>query len=101
MTLMPARSWLLPRGTSPSDGEGAASMNASVESGLELEPRRKGGAGALLERINERPQIVLTPLFAVLFFGGWEYACHAFKISQLIIPAPSQIVVALVEGFRS
>jgi len=70
-------------------------MTVSVESGSELEPRPKGGPSAFLERINERPQIVLTPLFAVLFFGGWEYACHAFKISELIVPAPSQIAVEI------
>jgi NitT/TauT family transport system permease protein len=40
-------------------------------------------------------------LFAVLFFGGWEYACRAYKISELIIPAPSQILIALIEGLRS
>src|SRR4051812_33197471 len=76
-------------------------MSISVESGAELESLRKSGAGEFFARIRDRPQIVLTPLFAILFFGGWEYACYAFKISQLIIPAPSQIVVALIEGFRS
>ena len=76
-------------------------MSASVEADLELEPRRKGAANELFARINERPQIVLTPLFAVLFFGGWEYACYAFSVSELIVPSPSQIVVALIEGFRS
>jgi NitT/TauT family transport system permease protein len=75
-------------------------MSISVESDTALDPP-KGGASEFLARINERPQIVLTPLFAVVLFGGWEYACHTFKISQLIIPAPSQIVVALIEGFRS
>ena len=75
-------------------------MSISVDSDTVLDPP-KGGASEFLARISERPQIVLTPLFAVVFFGGWEYACHTFKISQLIIPAPSQIVVALIEGFRS
>jgi hypothetical protein len=44
---------------------------------------------------------VAALLFAVLFFGGWEYACRAYKISELIIPAPSQILIALIEGLRS
>ena len=51
--------------------------------------------------VKERPQYILSPLFAILLFGGWEYACRALNISQLIIPAPSQIVLALIEGFRS
>jgi NitT/TauT family transport system permease protein len=75
-------------------------MSISVESDAVLDPP-KGAASEFFARINERPQIVLTPLFAVVLFGGWEYACHTFKISQLIIPAPSQIVVALIEGLRS
>jgi NitT/TauT family transport system permease protein len=51
--------------------------------------------------LADHPQYVLSPLFAVLFFGTWEYTCHAFKISELICPSPSQIVFALIEGFRS
>ena len=64
-------------------------------------PLLKSSGADLLTLIKQRPQIVLSPLFALLFFGGWEYACRAYKISQLIIPAPSQIIVALVEGLRS
>jgi NitT/TauT family transport system permease protein len=51
--------------------------------------------------ISEHPEFILSPLFAVLFFGGWEYACHALSISELILPAPSQIIAALIEGFRN
>jgi NitT/TauT family transport system permease protein len=36
-----------------------------------------------------------------VFFGGWEYACRSLAISELILPAPSQIVAALIAGFRS
>jgi NitT/TauT family transport system permease protein len=75
-------------------------MSISVESTAVLDPP-KGRAREFFARINDRPQIVLTPLFAVVLFGGWEYACHTLKISQLIVPAPSQIVVALIEDFRS
>ncbi len=76
-------------------------MSVSVEAGVDLESPPKSRARELLSVIEERPQLVLSPLFAVLFFGGWEYACSAFKISELIIPAPSMIVLALFEGFRS
>ena len=75
-------------------------MSISLEFRARVGPLQKAGQ-ASFARISERPQNILTPFFAVLFFGGWEYACHAFKISQLIIPAPSQIVLALIEGFRS
>ena len=54
-----------------------------------------------LSAIRQRPELVLTPLFAIVFFGGWEYACRSLAISELILPAPSQIVAALIAGFRS
>jgi NitT/TauT family transport system permease protein len=55
----------------------------------------------LLERMSKRPEFVLVPAFALILFGGWEYYCRAFKVSELIIPAPSQIILALVDGFAS
>ena len=64
-------------------------------------PLLKGGYGELLAKVRNRPQLILSPLFAVLFFGGWEYVCRAYNISELIVPAPSQIVIALIEGLRS
>jgi NitT/TauT family transport system permease protein len=54
-----------------------------------------------LSAIRQRPELVLSPLFAIVFFGGWEYACRSLAISELILPAPSQIVAALIAGFRS
>src|SRR5262249_57175740 len=61
----------------------------------------KNSGVELLALLKARPQLILSPLFAVLLFGGWEYACRAYDISQLIIPAPSQILIALIEGLRS
>jgi NitT/TauT family transport system permease protein len=55
----------------------------------------------LLTRIRKRPELVLVPAFAVFLFGGWEYCCRVLKISDLILPAPSKIVLALVDGFTS
>ena len=55
----------------------------------------------LLNSVRQRPELVLSPLFAIVFFGGWEYACRSLAISELILPAPSQIIAALVAGFRS
>jgi NitT/TauT family transport system permease protein len=56
---------------------------------------------SVIERIRQRPEFVLSPLFAVLFFGGWEYACRSLAVSELILPAPSGIIAALIAGFRS
>jgi NitT/TauT family transport system permease protein len=72
---------------------------ASIEVlGLAQQPSK---AVRLLERIRNRPELVLVPAFAFILFGGWEYCCRALKISELIIPAPSKIVLALVDGFAS
>lgn len=75
-------------------------MSLSVQSAAPS-PMLKTGGAKFLAAIRSRPQLILSPLFAVLFFGGWEYACRAYKISELIIPAPSQILIALIEGLRS
>ncbi|MFZ1092810.1 MAG: ABC transporter permease [Xanthobacteraceae bacterium] len=72
---------------------------ASIEVlGLAQQPSK---AVRLLERIRNRPELVLVPAFAFILFGGWEYCCRALKISELIVPAPSKIVLALVDGFAS
>ena len=75
-------------------------MTVSVESGPGgVAPERWG------KRVPGKDQRTAThctpPLFAIFVLRGWEYVCHAFKISELIIPAPSQIVVALIEGFQA
>ncbi|MCC6778886.1 MAG: ABC transporter permease [Hyphomicrobiales bacterium] len=46
-------------------------------------------------------ETLLVPLFAVLIVGAWELACRGFGVSDLILPAPSQVLVALYQGFRS
>jgi NitT/TauT family transport system permease protein len=51
--------------------------------------------------LSGRPTALLSVLFAILIFGGWEYFCRAFKVSELLVPAPSQIAIALVEGFQT
>ena len=54
-----------------------------------------------MTRLRERPELILIPLFAIVFFGGWEYSCRALNISELILPTPSKIIVAMVSGFAS
>ena len=79
---------------------GVAGMSIPLEPKTQFELFKRG-LGRFAEIVKERPQYILRPLFAILLFGGWEYACRALNISQLLIPAPSQIVLALIEGFRS
>jgi NitT/TauT family transport system permease protein len=79
---------------------GADGMTGSVGTDALPHPQ-KSGARPLIARMGGRPELLLRPLFAALVFGGWEYACRKLQISQLIIPAPSDIVMALIEGFRS
>jgi NitT/TauT family transport system permease protein len=76
-------------------------MTLPVQAETLAPPVKDGGGTDLLAAIKQRPQFILSPLFAIVFFGGWEYACRAYKISELIIPAPSQILIALMEGLRS
>jgi NitT/TauT family transport system permease protein len=45
--------------------------------------------------------MILIPLFAVFVIGGWELACRWLHISDFILPAPSNILVALYQGVRS
>jgi NitT/TauT family transport system permease protein len=79
---------------------GSASMSIPIESKTQFDSSNRG-LGQVAMIVKEHPQYVLSPLFAILLFGGWEYVCHAFDISQLILPAPSQIALALFDGFRS
>ncbi len=48
-----------------------------------------------------RPETILIPVVAIVLFGGWELYCRTQGISDLLLPAPSQIVVALIQGFQS
>lgn len=44
---------------------------------------------------------LLTVAFGVAVIGGWEFFCYYREVSDLLLPAPSQVVEALVQGFRS
>lgn len=42
---------------------------------------------------------VLAPLgLVLLLLGGWEAACRAFHVPPYLLPAPSAVVVALIEN---
>lgn len=48
--------------------------------------------------IRER---ILVVAFGIVVIGGWEAACRLLGISDLVLPAPAQIGVALIDGFRT
>lgn len=52
-------------------------------------------------RARTAVETLLVPLFAILLVGAWELACRGFGVSDLVLPAPSQVLVALYQGFRS
>ncbi len=64
--------------------------NDAVATGPRARPRR-----------TIRPETILIPLVAIVLFGGWELYCRTQGVSDLLLPAPSQIVVALIQGFQS
>lgn len=74
------------------------------------EPAVSGGAVAsrrpaipirLAARVRAQPEWLCVPLMFVLIFGGWEWYIDTYRVSELILPAPSKIVVALAGGLRS
>jgi NitT/TauT family transport system permease protein len=44
---------------------------------------------------------LLVVAFGLLLFAAWELAAQTLHISELLLPAPSRIVGALIGGFRS
>jgi NitT/TauT family transport system permease protein len=46
-------------------------------------------------------QQLAVALFGIVLLGAWELACSALRISELVLPAPSAIFGALVDGFRT
>lgn len=51
---------------------------------------------------NSKTFRILAPLFLfVALIAAWEAAVHVFKIQQLILPKPSEVFNAIVQGFRS
>lgn len=61
----------------------------------------KVGASTLFMRIQDLPQSALLFISLVCVLLLWELGTKAFKISPWILPAPSQIAVALWQGFAA
>lgn len=52
-------------------------------------------------RGRSRLEMLLVPLFAVVVIGGWELWCRGLGVSELVLPPPSKVLVALYRGFGS
>lgn len=50
---------------------------------------------------GRRLESILIPAVFVVVVGGWEVAVRALRVSELFLPPPSAIMVALVQGFAS
>ena len=61
-------------------------------------PRRRGGLAATL---REHPEYVLIPALFVFVVGLWEAIVKFGEIPIYIIPAPSDVWTALVNGIGS
>jgi NitT/TauT family transport system permease protein len=46
-------------------------------------------------------QRLLVVLFGVFIFAILEIGCRSFHVSELLLPAPSRIIGALIDGFRT
>ena len=57
-------------------------------------PPTKHGRRRLMHR-------VLAVLFGVTMIVGWEVGCRVGQVSDLVLPAPSQVGAALLDGLRS
>jgi NitT/TauT family transport system permease protein len=58
-------------------------------------------AAPVAKRFRLNPEMLLVPAFAVIVIGGWELACRWLNVSDFVLPAPSQIVLALYQGFQT
>ena len=67
--------------------------------------KRKNASAFRLPVSRKRRQALwhrmLVVIFGVALVAVWEGACHWYQISDFVLPPPSQILKALVEGFRS
>lgn len=58
-------------------------------------------AARIALRVRAQPEWICVPFMFVVIFGGWEWYVTAAKVSELILPPPSRIVVALAGGLAS
>lgn len=68
---------------------------AGAETGVSaLARRRRRQRGVAIER-------VLVVAFGLVVLAGWEIGCRVSGVSTLVLPPPSEIVIALMDGLRT
>jgi NitT/TauT family transport system permease protein len=71
--------------------------NAAVaDVSIEAEEARPG----FLERLREHPEWIAVPLLFILVVGGWELGFKLLGVPIYIAPAPSDVLVSLVNGLH-
>lgn len=56
---------------------------------------------SLLVSLRRRPEFVLVPLVFILVVSLWEFLVAWLDVSEFVLPAPSVIATAIVQGFTS
>ncbi|MBN9076452.1 MAG: ABC transporter permease [Rhizobiales bacterium 65-79] len=51
--------------------------------------------------LHERPEVILSILLFIVLIGGWELVVRVFDVPKIIVPAPSAVIVSLIDGLRS
>lgn len=88
------------------DGDHGLGVGAPDE--VDQDPRPQGEASAVAEFrrapgafLRSRPHLPLIPLVFVVGVGLWEGVVRAWRVPEFLVPAPSRIAHALVEGFAT
>ena len=71
-----------------------AAVSVTTARSLSRSARGRRRRRAVLRQIS-------VVLFGLVILAAWEFACSALRISELVLPAPSAIFGALVDGFRT
>lgn len=67
-----------------------------------MTPAPKATPGlTLLLKLRQRPEFILVPAVFVLVIAGWEYLVRTLNVSEFVLPAPSVILTALIQGFKT
>jgi len=48
-----------------------------------------------------KPEVILIPALFFLIVGPWEFACYYWKIPEYLVPRPSMILQAFINGIAS
>lgn len=54
----------------------------------------------ILARMAQKPELPLSILLFVIIIGGWELAVRLLDVPKIVLPAPSAVAVAIVQGMQ-